>query len=76
VVRLADGFSEHAHASPAQRFLGEARSAGTAPVLPDEFEELISGPSFVGVCQGCRTITHVISHGTGGSTRKDPARPA
>jgi hypothetical protein len=30
----------------------------------------------MGACQRCRTISHVIGHGTGRSTRNEPAGPA
>ena len=63
-------FAEWAHESPAQLFLAQARSAGAAPALPGEFEDLMSDPSFMGVDQGCRRITHVIRHDGGG---KPPA---
>lgn len=55
-------FSEHPHESHAHRRIAEVRDTGTLPAIPSRIEELITGASFVGACQGCRNITHVISH--------------
>ena len=55
-------FREHAHESPAERIITEARRAGETPSVPEKLEDLIFGTSFVGACHGCRNVSHVISH--------------
>ncbi|HYZ18892.1 MAG TPA: hypothetical protein VE615_05070 [Gaiellaceae bacterium] len=37
-----------------------AKQAGAAP--PDRVRDVLAGESYVGVCQGCRTISHVVGH--------------
>jgi hypothetical protein len=55
-------FSEHEHEPRLEQLLAEARAAGKQPVLPARIADLLAGESYVGACQGCRTITHVIGH--------------
>jgi hypothetical protein len=56
------GFSEHPHESRFSQLITEARAKGQEPAIPSEIEDLMSGDSFVGGCQGCRVVSHVISH--------------
>lgn len=47
--------------------LAEQKSAQgeQPPPLPERIEELMRGDSYVGVCEGCRVLSHVISHHAG-----------
>jgi hypothetical protein len=55
-------FAAHEHEPRLEHLLAEARAAGKQPVLPPRIADLLAGDSYVGACQGCRTITHVIGH--------------
>ena len=51
------GFEEHEH-EPRIDVL--AKEADAVP--PERVRELLAGESYVGVCAGCRTISHVVGH--------------
>jgi hypothetical protein len=55
-------FFEHEHEPRLERLLAEVRAAGKRPTVPPRIGHLLAGESYVGACQGCRTITHVIGH--------------
>jgi len=45
------------------RYAALAEQAGVeAGALPQRVREVLAGDSFVGVCPGCRTISHVVGH--------------
>ena len=54
------GFEPHEH-EPRYAELA-ARHGADAKELPARVRELLAGESFVGVCPGCRTISHVVGH--------------
>jgi len=55
-------FSEHEHQSRFEQLLGEVRSEGKHPSVPPRIADLLTGESFIGACQGCRIVAHVIGH--------------
>ena len=56
-------YDEHGH-EPRYALLAEqVRARGEEPPpLPARVREMLAGESFVGVCPGCRTISHVVGH--------------
>ena len=53
-------FEEHEHEP---RIEALAREHGRDPAeLPERVRVLLAGHSFVGVCEGCRTVSHVVGH--------------
>ncbi len=62
------GFSEHAHEPRFELLLTQAQAQGPEPSIPPRIEALMTGESYVGACQGCRIVSHVISHRAGGSS--------
>jgi hypothetical protein len=57
------GYEEHDH-EPRYRVLAEqARRRGDEPPpLPERVRDVLAGDSFVGVCPGCRRVSHVVGH--------------
>ena len=56
-------FEEHEHEPRFELAAEQARArGGDPPPLPPRVRELLAGESFVGVCAGCRTISHVVGH--------------
>jgi hypothetical protein len=55
------GFSEHEHEPRFEQLLSEV-DASKRPPIPPQIAQLLAGESYVGACQGCRTVTHVIGH--------------
>jgi hypothetical protein len=57
------GYEEHGH-EPRFAALAEAARGRhqEPPRLPERVREVLAGESFVGVCPGCRTISHVVGH--------------
>jgi hypothetical protein len=54
------GFEAHEHEP---RYAGLAKREGIEPqALPERVRDLLAGEAFVGVCPGCRTISHVVGH--------------
>jgi hypothetical protein len=51
------GYRQHEH-EPRIDVL--AREAGAAP--PERVRDALAGESYVGACEGCRTISHVVGH--------------
>jgi hypothetical protein len=57
------GYQEHEHEPRFQVLAEQARTRGEdPPPLPERVRSVLAGESFVGVCPGCRTITHVVGH--------------
>jgi hypothetical protein len=56
-------YRPHEH-EPRYRALAEQARArgGEPPPLPERVGDLLAGESYAGVCEGCRTISHVVSH--------------
>ena len=60
------GYEAHEHEPRYAALAEQARSRGEdPPALPERVQELLAGESFVGVCPGCRTISHVVGHRAG-----------
>lgn len=56
-------YEEHEHEPRYAALAERLRAQGQdPPPLPDRVQELLSGDSFIGACQGCRTISHVVGH--------------
>jgi hypothetical protein len=56
-------YEEHDHEPRYLSLAEQARARGEEPPrLPARVEEALAGDSFVGVCPGCRTISHVVGH--------------
>jgi hypothetical protein len=55
-------FSEHDHESRLEQLVAGAKAEGKRPEIPPRIADLLTGESYVGACQGCRTVTHVIGH--------------
>lgn len=60
-------YAPHEH-EPRHAQLAElARAQGDEPPpLPPRVRDLLSGEAFVGVCQGCRSISHIVGHRSAG----------
>jgi hypothetical protein len=57
------GYEVHEHEPRFELLAEHARERGAEPPpLPERVRELLSGESYVGVCPGCRTISHVVGH--------------
>lgn len=57
------GFEPHEHEPRFALEASLARARGTPPPpLPDRVREVLTGEAFVGVCQRCRTLSHVVGH--------------
>jgi len=56
-------FRKHEHEPRVQALSEQAQARGAElPSLPERLRDLLAGEAFVGVCEGCRTITHVVGH--------------
>jgi hypothetical protein len=55
-------FSAHEHEPRVEQLLAQARAEGKEPELPPRIADLLAGESYVGACEGCRSVTHVIGH--------------
>ncbi len=56
-------FEEHEHEPRYATLAAEARARGDqVPELPGRVKDILAGESFVGLCPGCRTISHVVGH--------------
>jgi hypothetical protein len=55
-------FSAHEHEPRVEQLLAVARAEGKQAELPPRIADLLAGESYVGACQGCRTVSHVIGH--------------
>ena len=57
------GYDEHEHEPRFEALAEQARARGEElPQLPERVREVLAGESFVGVCPGCRRISHVVGH--------------
>jgi len=57
------GYEEHEHEPRYATLAEQARARGTEPPpLPERVRAVLSGESYIGVCPGCRTISHVVGH--------------
>jgi hypothetical protein len=57
------GYEPHEHEPRYESLAEQARARGDdPPPLPERVRTLLAGESFVGVCPGCRTISHVVGH--------------
>ena len=57
------GYEAHEHEPRFAVLAAQARQRGEEPPpLPGRVREALAGESFVGVCPGCRTISHVVGH--------------
>lgn len=57
------GYEPHEHEPRHEALAEQARARGSEPPpLPERVRDLLAGESFVGVCPGCRTISHVVGH--------------
>ena len=57
------GYDEHEHEPRYESLREQARARGhDLPELPARVREVLAGEAFVGVCPGCRTISHVVGH--------------
>jgi hypothetical protein len=56
-------FESHEH-EPRYQELAERKGVDVSE-LPDRVRDLLAGESFVAVCPGCRTISHVVGHRAG-----------
>jgi hypothetical protein len=57
------GYEPHEHEPRYEALAEQARARGAEPPpLPERVREMLAGESFVGVCPGCRTISHVVGH--------------
>ena len=56
-------YEPHEHEPRYAALADVARERGEEPPpLPGRVEEVLAGDSFVGVCPGCRRVTHVVGH--------------
>jgi hypothetical protein len=56
-------YEAHEHEPRFAALAREAVSRGhDPPPLPERVQEVLAGESFVCVCAGCRTISHVVGH--------------
>jgi hypothetical protein len=56
-------YQEHEHEPRYATLAEQARARGDEPPpLPERVQVVLSGESYVGVCPGCRTISHVVGH--------------
>ena len=56
-------FEAHEHVPRHAVRAEQARAEGNdPPPLPERVQEMLAGDSYVGVCPGCRTISHVVGH--------------
>ena len=59
-------YEEHEHEPRYASLEKEARARGvTPPPLPERVREALAGASYVGVCPGCRAVSHVVTHRAG-----------
>ncbi len=57
------GYEPHEHEPRYAALAEQARARGEQlPPLPERVRALLAGESFVGVCPGCRTASHVVGH--------------
>ncbi len=67
-------YEEHAHEPRYQALADQARARGEQPPdLPPRVEEILEGESFVGACNGCRTVSHVVGHRAPASEPDQPS---
>jgi hypothetical protein len=60
------GYESHEHQPRFEALRDQAVARGQNPgELPQRVRELLEGEAFVGVCAGCRTISHVVGHRAG-----------
>ena len=57
------GYEPHEHEPRYAALAEQACARGEQlPPLPERVRALLAGESFVGVCPGCRTVSHVVGH--------------
>ena len=57
------GYERHGHELRFALLADQARARGAdPPPLPPRVRNLLTGDSYVGVCPGCQTISHVVGH--------------
>ncbi|MDQ4081287.1 MAG: hypothetical protein M3123_00110 [Actinomycetota bacterium] len=57
------GYERHGHEPRFALLADQARARGAdPPPLPPRVRDLLAGDSYVGVCPGCQTISHVVGH--------------
>ncbi len=60
-------FEPHEHEPHYESLEEQSRARGVSPPpLPERVRDILAGESFVGVCPGCRTISHVVAHRAAG----------
>ena len=61
------GYEAHQHEPRFESLRAQAVARGQDPGrLPERVRDVLAGEAFVGVCDGCRTISHVVGHRASG----------